>query len=217
MVPKGRRHAPSDVQIFGEAALRAIPVAAGARGDCASPGPGPFHAGDRAPARSIRLDDLPGVAAQRSHPQRWAGVSRDDRPMACRAIGPAPEADEACPQRDLAHLCRGEIGWRRRCSERCSHSRSCRRPGRAAGMASDRIGDGPGPGARNRLPGACRSTFRTTRPCASATKPSIRPSSSKAKERCAANSRPACEQDGCCGCRGRGSAGAARVLSRPRS
>ena len=90
-------------------------------------------------------------------------------------------------------------------------------PGRAAGMASDRIGDGPGPGARNRLPGACRSTSRTTRPCASATKPSIRPSSSKAEERCAANSRPACEQGGCCGCRGRASAGAARVLSRPRS
>ena len=90
-------------------------------------------------------------------------------------------------------------------------------PGRAAGMASDRIGDGPGPGARSRLPGACRSTSRTTRRCASATKPSIRPSSSKAEERCAANSRPACEQGACCGCRGRAYAGAARVLSRRRS
>ena len=59
MVPKGRRHAPSDVQILGEAALRAIPVVGGARGDRASAGPGPFHAGDRAPARAIRLDDLP--------------------------------------------------------------------------------------------------------------------------------------------------------------
>ena len=59
--------------------------------------------------------------------------------------------------------------------------------------------------------------FPDDRPCASATKPSIRRSSSKAEERCAANSRPACEQGGCCGCRGRASAGAARVLSRPRS
>src|SRR4051812_38957301 len=33
MVPKGRRHATSDVQILGEAALRALPVIGGARGD----------------------------------------------------------------------------------------------------------------------------------------------------------------------------------------
>ncbi|EIM30516.1 hypothetical protein MicloDRAFT_00007660 [Microvirga lotononidis] len=90
-------------------------------------------------------------------------------------------------------------------------------PGRAAGMASDRIGGGPEPGARSRLPDACRSTFRTTGPCASATKRSIRPSSSKAKERCAVNSRPACEPGGYCGCRGHVSAGAVRVLSRLRS
>ena len=46
--------------------------------------------------------------------------------------------------------------------------------GTDAGVASDRIDDGPGHGARSRSPGACRSTFRTTRRCASATKPSIR-------------------------------------------
>ena len=51
--------------------------------------------------------------------------------------------------------------------------------GTDAGMASDRIDEGRG--ARSRSPGACRSTFRTTRRCASATKPSIRHSSSKAE------------------------------------
>ena len=59
--------------------------------------------------------------------------------------------------------------------------------GTDAGMASDRIDDGPGHGARSRSPGACRSTFRTTRRCASATKPSIRHSSSKAEASCAGN------------------------------
>ena len=88
---------------------------------------------------------------------------------------------------------------------------------RLAGVVVAPSGVGPGHGARSRLPGACRSTSRTTRRCASATKPSIRPSSSKAGEHCAANSRPACEPVGCCGCRGRVYAGAARASSRRRS
>ncbi len=46
--------------------------------------------------------------------------------------------------------------------------------GRAAGMAGERIGDGPGPGVRSRLHDACRSISRTTRACALATKPSIK-------------------------------------------
>ena len=79
------------------------------------------------------------------------------------------------------------LGRHRRGPERRSRSWSRRVRGRAAGMARERIGDGPGPGARSRLPGACRSTSRTTRRCASATRPSIRPSSSKAEERCAAS------------------------------
>ena len=59
--------------------------------------------------------------------------------------------------------------------------------GRAAGMAGERIDDGPRPGALSRLPDACRSTSRTTRRCASATKPSIRLSSFRAGECCAAS------------------------------
>lgn len=59
--------------------------------------------------------------------------------------------------------------------------------GRAAGMARERIGGGPGPGARSRLPDACRSTSRTTRRCASATKPSIKHSLFRAGARYAAN------------------------------
>ncbi len=59
--------------------------------------------------------------------------------------------------------------------------------GTAAGMAGERIGDGPKHGALSRLPDACRSTSRTTRRCASATKPSIRLSSFRAAVYYAAN------------------------------
>jgi hypothetical protein len=47
MVPKGGRHATSDVQILGKAALWAVFVVGGARGDCASPDTRSFHAGRR--------------------------------------------------------------------------------------------------------------------------------------------------------------------------
>jgi len=57
--------------------------------------------------------------------------------------------------------------------------------GGAAGMARERIGGGPRPGALSRLPDACRSTSQTTKRCASATKLFIRPSSFRAVERCA--------------------------------
>ena len=55
--------------------------------------------------------------------------------------------------------------------------------GKTAGRARARIGDGPKPGAPSRLPDACRSTSRTTRRCASATKPSIKLSSFRGVER----------------------------------
>lgn len=60
-------------------------------------------------------------------------------------------------------------------------------PGRVVGTGGGRIDDGPEHGARSRSPAACRSTFRTTRRCASAMKPSIRHCSSKAEGRCVAN------------------------------
>ena len=50
-----------------------------------------------------------------------------------------------------------------------------------------RTGDGQTPGARSRSPVACRWTSRTTRPCASAMKPSIKRCSFKVEARCAAN------------------------------
>jgi len=59
MVPKGRRHATSDVQILGEAALWALSLVCGAGGDCACSRAGPFHSGDRTPAQAIRFDHLP--------------------------------------------------------------------------------------------------------------------------------------------------------------
>jgi hypothetical protein len=59
--------------------------------------------------------------------------------------------------------------------------------GRAAGMAGERIGGGPGRGVRSRLHDACRSTSRTTRQCASATKPSIKRSLFRVGARYAVN------------------------------
>ena len=63
--------------------------------------------------------------------------------------------------------------------------RSC--PGKAGGTDHGRTGDGQTPGARSRSPVACRGTSRTTRPCASAMKPSIKLCSFKVEARCAAN------------------------------
>ena len=60
-------------------------------------------------------------------------------------------------------------------------------PGKAVGTDHGRTGDGQTPGARSRSPVACRWTSRTTRPCASAMKPSIKRCSFKVEARCAAN------------------------------
>ena len=60
-------------------------------------------------------------------------------------------------------------------------------PGKDVGTDRGKIGGGPGPGARSRSLAACRSTSRTMRRCASATKPSIRRCSSKLEGRCAAS------------------------------
>ena len=84
-----------------------------------------LHAGGCSPARTGSVDDLAGAAAQRCHPKRRPGVSRDDSAMACRAICSPPKAGEACAQRGIANLCGGTIGWRRRRSE----WGSCSRPG----------------------------------------------------------------------------------------
>lgn len=187
MVPKGGRYATSDVQILGEAALRAVPVIGGARGDRTSQGTGPFHAGDWAPPRSVGLDNLP-VNCGATQPPAAAGWSIGRRPPSGMPID-RPVAPNR-PSLRSTQPC--ALMWRRDLLASSSPRVAfpflvppCR--GRAAGMARERIGDGPGLGARSRLPGACRSTSRTTRRCASATKPSIRHCSFKVEERYAAN------------------------------
>ena len=59
VVPKGRWHASSDVQIFGKASLWAVPLVGRARGDRASQCPGAFSTGDWAAPRTGWLDNLP--------------------------------------------------------------------------------------------------------------------------------------------------------------
>src|SRR5437660_10958339 len=60
-------------------------------------------------------------------------------------------------------------------------ARSC--PGKVVGMDHGRTGGGQTPGARSRSPVACRWISRTTRPCASTTKPSIKRCSFKVEAR----------------------------------
>ena len=58
---------------------------------------------------------------------------------------------------------------------------------KVVGMDHGRSGGGQTPGARSRSPVACRWISRTTRPCASATKPSIKRCSFKVEARYVAN------------------------------
>ena len=187
MVPRGRRHATSDVSAISEAAVRPVSLICGAGRDRTSSRARLLHAGGWAPTRTNSFNDFAGVAAQRCDPKRQPGVSRDDSAMACRAICSPPKAGQACAQCDIANLCGGTIGRRRRRSGWGSCSRPGCVAGKAAGMDRGSIGGGQTPGARSRLLAACRSTSRTMRPCASATKPSIKRCSFKVVARCAAS------------------------------
>ena len=69
------------------------------------------------------------------------------------------------------------------------------------------------PGARSRSPVACRWTSRTTRPCASAVKPSDQAAGRSRSRRVAPRTRrPGRAPGACCGCRGRARAGEAEGL-----
>src|SRR5437588_8930955 len=70
MVPKGRRHATSDIWTIGEAALRAISVACGTRGACDSTRAMRGSAGDRPADGAVGVDDLAGAATQCRDAQR---------------------------------------------------------------------------------------------------------------------------------------------------
>ena len=184
---KAGGHAAIDVWAIGEAALWSVSLVCGAEGDRAPSRSGLLHAGGRSPARASGIDNLQRAAAQRRHPKRRPRVSCDDSAMARRARCSPPKAGEACAQRGVKNLCRGTVGWRRCGSEQGS----CSRPGRVlekpSARTTGRTDDGQTPGARSRSPVACRWTSRTTRPCASAMKPSIKRCSFKVEARCAAN------------------------------
>jgi putative transposase len=120
-VPKGGRHANSDVQIFGQAAIRTVSKLFGTRRDRASSHSRPVRAGHRTPSWPIRLDHLPRVATECGDAQRWAGISCIDSPMARRTIRSTSESRQACAEPGLARLCRGKAGRKGRSSRR-----SCR-------------------------------------------------------------------------------------------
>ena len=101
---------PSTSRAVVEAALGAVPVVRGARGDRALARAGARGAGDRPPARAGGVDDLARAAAQRCHARRRSGVSGHDRAMARRAGRPPSEAGEAGDRtRRCGRTCR--TGW----------------------------------------------------------------------------------------------------------
>src|SRR3981081_4328459 len=104
MVPKGRRHATSDIWTIGEAALRAISVACGTRGACDPTCAERGSAGDRPADGPVGVDDLAGAAAQCCDAQRGPGLSGNHSAVAAQPGGPAPETSEAGGQRGAAHV-----------------------------------------------------------------------------------------------------------------
>ncbi len=100
------------------------------------------------------------LRSQCSHPRRRDGVSGDDRSVACRSIGPPPQADQACVQRRLAHLC-GRTTYRcRRAAQRRSRSWSRRqaeapsaRPAQGSAMDESLEPRADCPTIADRLPG----------------------------------------------------------------
>ena len=190
MVQEGRGHAAIDVWANGEAALWSVSLVCGAGGDRAPSRSGLLHAGGRSPARASGIDNLQrelrrnaatrsGGLAYRATTAQWHADAR---------CSPPPSRRSLRTQRGVKNLCRGTVGWRRCGSEGRG---SCSRPGRVLEKPSARTTEGPAMGKRLEpgadRPSACRWTSRTTRPCASAMKPSIKRCSIKVEERCASN------------------------------
>ena len=123
-------------------AVGAVPVVRRARGDRGVARRWLWGARGRAPAGSLAVDDLAGVAAQRRDAQRPLGVSGDDGAVACRSARQAPEAGEAGGQRAVAWLCAGAAGWPRAASRRRRPSTGRRSRGSAAAVAAAGIGAG---------------------------------------------------------------------------
>ena len=183
MVPESRGDTTRDVWTIGQAALGPVSLVRGAGGNRASSRAGLPNAGSRSPARAGSVDDLTGVAAQCRHSKRG---------LEYRATTARWHAERAARRQSRGSLrstrhCEpmGGDGWHRRRSDALlCPAQPC--PGKAVDMDGGRIGGGQTPGARSRSPAGSRSTSRTMTPCASAMKPSIKPSF-KDEARCGAS------------------------------
>ena len=135
------------------------------------------------PPRAGAIDNLRRAAAHVRHPKpRGHRVSCDDSAVARRAqLLVAPPAGDARAQRGVKNLCRGTVGWRRRGSAAArsaapgpvvclDHKLGGTRPRTCLARAmGERLGS-----PQHDRPSPAGGTSRTTRPCASALKPSIR-------------------------------------------
>ena len=190
MVQEGRGHAAIDVWAIGEAALWSASLVCGA-------------GGDRAPSRS-GLPDVQEVARRlgrvastissrelrRNAATRSGGLEyrATTCAMARRARCSPPKAGEACAQRGVKNSM-SRNGWLASLWLRAGLPV----PGPVVSWKSRRHGPRKDRRWANALePGADRPSpagglLRTTRPCASAMKPSIKRCSFKVEARCAAN------------------------------
>ena len=172
------------------------------------------------PARASGIDNLQRAsAAQRRHPKRRPrGIVRRQRNGTPSALLAAQSRRSLRATGGVKNLCRGNgcLASLRLRAGFLFPARSC--PGKAVGDVTTRKDRRwANAWSPEQIARPCRWTSRTTRPCASAMKPSIKRWSFKVEARCAANSTACLRTPGaCCGCRGRARAGEARPSSLPR-
>jgi len=105
MVPKGRRHATSNVSTIGEAAFRPVSLVSGTGGACDF-ACARLRSSRHCPTdRAVSVDGLARAATQCCDALWRSGVSGHYGAVAFRACSPAAKACEAGGQRGVAGLC----------------------------------------------------------------------------------------------------------------
>ncbi len=151
---------------------------------------------------ATRLGRLPSTISRelrRTPPRVAATPSTGPRPPSGTLIGEPNDrrSRNSPPMMRCEPMCRIGLpaGFRLRTARSC---RDLRCAGSGAGPGAGRIDAGPRPGARSRSPTDSASTTPMMRRCESRTKPSTRPSTSKAAAPCAVSWWRACAPAGRC-------------------
>src|SRR5690606_34611515 len=144
MVPNSGRYATLSSVPLLEAALREVFVLRGPGGECSSAGPRTWREGDRAPARTSRIDDLARVAPKRGYPRRHLHLPGDHGAVACGPSSSPSKALEAGHERETAAVCAGASGGHDRDSGRKAGRRADGRLEGASARSPEAPALGPG-------------------------------------------------------------------------